>query len=577
MLIEGIKKHRYFILALFVIGFLVYVTNMGNPLFWDDDDWIINNPFVHSFSYIKDVFTKDVLAGIGLRSDYYRPILLLTFAFNYVIGGIKPLGYHLVSNLLHITNGVLIFLLLQNVLKRRIISFVAAFLFLIHPLQTEAVTYISGRGDPLNVFFMLWALWFFLGASRRSKILSFSFLVLAILSRETAIMFPFYLMVFYVAFLTKERFMKALRASFMKALPYFGITFVYGILRLTVLNFENTLNFYGRANVYTENVVYRIFTFFGALVTYVKLIFVPLGLHMEREMGVITSFFNINVLVVLAGLAALLWLLRFLYKREGKGISDFRIWFFGLSVFFINLGPTSGIFASINAFLYEHWLYFGLFGVFVIAGFYIDKLWTLIKNKGAWRYVLVGILIGYFGFFGVAAAKRNFAWKDSIAFYEDVLRYTPDSVRINNNLGNLYNQEGDLKKAEFYYQRSIESEDTFAQPHYNLGVIRMNEGNLEEAKKEYLRAVELNPSFYYAYQNLAFIYANEGDYVEATNVLVALLELRPNDSAVYYNLGLVYAARGDVENARIVLKKGLEVVQIEEEAQAITQLLTELE
>jgi tetratricopeptide (TPR) repeat protein len=298
---------------------------------------------------------------------------------------------------------------------------------------------------------------------------------------------------------------------------------------------------------------------------------------MERELGVITSFININVIGVLVVVVGLLLLLRFLYKREGEGISDFRIWFFGLSIFFISLGPTSGIFASINAFLYEHWLYFGLFGIFVIAAFYIDKLWSFVKDRGVWRYVVIGVLVGYFGFFGVAAAKRNLAWGDPMAFYEDIIRYTPDSVRINNNLGNLYNQEEDLEKAEFYYRRAIESEDTFAQPHYNIGVIRMNEGNFEEAKQEYLRAVELNPSFYYAYQNLAFIYANEGDYVGATNALLSLVEIRPNDPAVYYNLGLVYVARNDIENARIVLRKGLEVARTEKEVQTMTQLLTEIE
>ena len=106
MLMNEIKNHRYLLLAIVVIGLVVFGFNLDNGLFWDDDDWIINNPFVHSFGHIKDLFTKDILSGIGLRSNYYRPILLLTFAFNYVISGIKPFGYHLVSNLIHILIGV---------------------------------------------------------------------------------------------------------------------------------------------------------------------------------------------------------------------------------------------------------------------------------------------------------------------------------------------------------------------------------------------------------------------------------------------------------------------------------------
>ncbi len=575
MLINEIKNHRYLLLAIVVIGLFVFGFNLDNGLFWDDDDWIINNPFVHNFSHIKDFFTKDILSGIGLKSNYYRPILLLTFAFNYVISGIKPFSYHLVSNLLHVLNGVLIFVLLQNVLKRRWLSFIAALFFVIHPLQTEAVTYISGRGDPLNVFFMLLALVFFL---KKSRIWSLAFLVLAILSRETAVIFPFFFMAFYIAFLTKERFWPAVKNSFKKALPYFGVVGAYVLLRLTVLNFKNTLNFYGAENIYTENLHIRVFTFFHALLNYFKLIFAPVGLHMERDLDLLVSFFDFRVLSVLGILIGLVLWLVYLYRREGtEGISDFRIWFFGLAVFFINLGPSTGILASVNALIYEHWLYFGLFGIATIIAFYVDRLMVIVRDKKVLRLIVLVALIGYFAFLGVASAKRNLAWGEPVAFYEDILRYSPDSVRINNNLGNLHNRKDDLERAEFYYRRAIESEDTFAQPHYNIGVIRLNEGNLEEAKKEFLRAIELNPEFHYAYQNLAFIYAQEGDLASATEALEIVLEVRSIDPTVYYNLGLIYGAMGRTDDARDMLEMGIQFVRNEDERLAFEDLLTKLE
>jgi len=118
--IKKIAASHYFLLALLIIaGFAAYTFNLSNPLFWDDEDWIISNSFVHKISWenLKFIFSHDTLAGIGLRSNYFRPFLFLTFAFNYVLGGIKPLGYHLANNGLHIANGVLIFLVLLTKLK----------------------------------------------------------------------------------------------------------------------------------------------------------------------------------------------------------------------------------------------------------------------------------------------------------------------------------------------------------------------------------------------------------------------------------------------------------------------------
>src|SRR3989344_4642621 len=265
-------KKNWLVFLLIAVGFFVYAFNLHNGLFWDDDDWIINNNFVHNISWgnIKFWFSENVLAGIGLKSNYYRPALFFTLALNYVIAGIKPLIWHLTSNLLHIANGVLIFSILYLVSSKKLVAFLTALIFLIHPLQTEAVTYISGRGDPLGVFFMLLTLWLFIKSqevfSIKYKVLSIIFLVLALFSRETAIIFPMLLMVFYISFLSPTlTFWTSFKKSFLKVLPYFVIVVIYGILRLTVLNFNNTLNFYQQSNVYSENLYVRLFTFMHVL------------------------------------------------------------------------------------------------------------------------------------------------------------------------------------------------------------------------------------------------------------------------------------------------------------------------
>lgn len=574
---------------LFVVGFSIYAFNFHNRLFWDDDDWIVNNAYVHDFSHVKEIFTKNILSGFGLNSNYYRPLLLLSFAFNYVINGVTPFGYHLLSNGFHIANGILIFLLLLYAFKRKLPAFLAALLFLIHPLQTEAVTYVSGRGDPMSVFFMLLALWLFIKTVGNQTFrkwiclaLSLVSMILAILSRETAVLLPALLMVFYIAFLSDEKFWKSVGKSFIRSLPYWGITIIYGILRLTVLNFKNTLNFYSQANEYTQHLSYRLYTFGHALFEYFKLIFAPLNLHMERNLPVNTSFFQWPVWLVGLAVLGLLVLLWVLYKKRRPVPAhnpNFKVWFFAWAWFFVSMAPVSGI-VPINALMYEHWLYLPLIGLFALAGFYLDKLFSYAKSKSvALFYALAVILAVYFCFFAVVSIQRNILWGKPVEFYNDILKYDPTSVRILNNLGNTYSAEGDLKNAADAYQKAILSPDgsNFAQPYYNLGNVYRDMGNTGKATEEYKNAIKIDPNFPFAYQNLAVIYANQGDLNNAALMLEKVKELKPSELAVYYNLGLVYMAQNKkdlaAENFNIALKLSANNPQITAEIKTILEKL----
>ncbi len=565
------------IITLIVIGFFIYAFNLNNPLFWDDDEWIIGNVFVHSFSYLKEIFTQNVLSGFGLQSNYYRPLLLLSFVFNYVIHGVAPFGYHLVSNGFHIANGVLIFILLAKFLNRRA-SFIAALLFLIHPAQTEAVTYISGRGDPMSVFFMLLGLWTFIKYHETKKLLfvisSMLLVIAAILSRETAVLLPLLLMIFYISFLAKGKFFPAVKKSFIVSFPFWFVSIIYFVLRLTVFNFENTLNFYSQPNAYTENLFYRIFTFGHALVEYFKILFVAWGLHMERDLPVATSLFQWPVwLGFLIILGIILLTLKFYHlgiknslKIENLKLkikepnSDFRIWFFSWSWFFIALGPVSGI-IPINAFIYEHWLYLPLIGLATFSGFYADKFLSFLKSKSAISYSLFAIsLIVYFSFFAFQSIRRNILWGKPIEFYEDILKYSPSSVRILTNLGRLYSEKGDLAKATEFYERAIENQADifFAAPYYNLGNIYRDLGQIDKAIEYYEKAIKIDSFFPFAYQNLAEIYVNKKqDLVSGIEILEKLKKIQPGNPRVYYNLGLLYLATNSNELAIENLELGL--------------------
>lgn len=605
MKIFNLKKEIWLpIIILIGLGGFIYAFNLSNGLFWDDDDWIVNNIFVHklSWSNVKFWFSHNTLAGVGLKSNYYRPFLFFTFALNYVIAGVKPLVYHLTSNAIHIFNALLVFGLIQMAFRRKLLAFLVSFFFLIHPLQTEAVTYISGRGDMLVAMFMLLALLLFYRAESSGKswlswekVLAILFLALGLLSRETGIIFPFLSLIFYMTVMWPLRpdlpvykgrtFVRSIKQGLLKTWPYFAVVIGYGILRLTALNFLNTLNFYAEPNVYSENLSVRLFTFLPILWEYLKLLLVPAGLHMERGAVVYLSFFQWPVWFIGLVLAGLLAWLRFLYKKETKPITNnqqpttnFLIWFLGISWFFIALSPVSGI-TPINALLYEHWLYLPMVGFWLIVSFYLVKLFDFLKSKKQFTtYSLLPIaLAAYLSFFGYQSIQRNILWGKPIEFYKDILKYEPHSARISNNLGNLHFNQGDKEQAEKYYRQSIEAGDAFAQPYYNLGAILQSKGDIFGAIQLYEQAIQINPNFYYPYQNLAVIYAQQGKLTKAKENIEILKKLLPNNARIYYNSALIYITLNDKKQALEDLQTGLKFAALDPETgELIEELIKKL-
>ena len=242
----------------------------------------------------------------------------------------------------------------------------------------------------------------------------------------------------------------------------------------------------------------------------------------------------------------------------------FKVWFLGVALFFIPLGPVSGI-TPINALIYEHWLYLPMVGFWLIASFYLVKLFDYFKlNKNTIGYWLVaGGLVVYLSFFAYQSVQRNLLWGNQLAFYLDILKYEPDSSRINNNVGNIYYNKKDLENAEKYYMIAASQKDIFAEPHFNLGTMLQSRGDIYGAIKLYEKAIEINPNFYYSYQNLSVIYAQQGNLKKAVENIEKLKLFLPNNPRVYYNSALVYVALHNKEQALKDLRVGLNYAELD--------------
>lgn len=493
------------ILILVVVTFFGYLSSLSSPFFWDDQQFIVDNLDVRNF-HIGRLFTQSTTSGGGITSNYYRPLTSLSFALDVKVWGLNPLPFHLVNLSLHIGAGILLFFLFNMLGMGTIPAFFLSLFFLIFPTQTEAVSYINSRGESLYSLILLGSLLCFVQAlglkfdqkkmpvtqphlkkeqdtSLYSMMLAseyFSFLtnqgvlyvasvalyLLSILAKETALFaLPLYGVIAW--FYAHQHGVSWKRIAVRTQWYYFaslvGIGVSYFILRLTVLNFHNTLNFYNTPDLYSSNLSVRIFTFCKILFVYLGILLWPYPLHMERSVAYITTVFSWWVIGAIVLVGGLLWLGTYVYRQTKN------LWvLFGFLWSSIFLIPVSGI-IPINGLLYEHWLYLPMIGFFVM----LYGTWKFIQSKKVALRKFSNILISFALLLAILymflTIRQNNIWSDPVVFFQYTLQFAPNSARAHNNLGNSYSMEGKYEEAAQEYIKTIKLAPLDPQGYNNLG------------------------------------------------------------------------------------------------------------
>ena len=142
------NRDSFFIFLIAALTLVVYSNSLFNEFLYDDEHLILKNRYIRDFRYIPNIFTENAIAGAYLSSNYYRPLQLLLYSIIYHLFGLNVVSYHLLNILLHAANGILIYLIFKKLFKKRLTAFIPAIIFSLHPVNTEAVTYISGTADP---------------------------------------------------------------------------------------------------------------------------------------------------------------------------------------------------------------------------------------------------------------------------------------------------------------------------------------------------------------------------------------------------------------------------------------------
>jgi len=318
-----------------VLGFAVYANSLNGKFVYDDRDLIENNTLIKEWPISPKIFTTYFAQGSCEKSPFYRPFQMIAYAIDYRMWKLNVVGYHLTNILLHILAALCVYWLINILFNDKILSALTAVFFAVHPIHTGVVNYISSRADSLYLFFMLASFIFYIKSLKAKGVACYIIMVssysLALLSKENSLILPALILLYHYTFREKIRFREFLSIS--------GVAFIYVLLRTTVLKYLIT------GVISNTTLIQRIPGFFAAVATYVRLIFLPFGLHMEYG----APLFNFTDPKAIYGLGILAALIFCAFKT----IKTIRLIFFSLSWFLITLIPVSNLY-PINAYMAEN-------------------------------------------------------------------------------------------------------------------------------------------------------------------------------------------------------------------------------
>ncbi len=430
------------ILAVAVL--LAYFNALAGVFQFDDYNVIVDNPAVHSLPA-----WLDSMPGI-------RPLLKLSYALNWTIDA-GPFGFHLFNVLVHVVNTVLVYRLLRVLRGERVETqwapLVGALLFALHPVHTEAVTYISGRSVSLMALFYLWSVLVWLRADRSEnptpwRAFSAGLFGAALLVKETAVTLPLALLLLdaYVirdAMGVRERLLR---------LRWHGLVLIFAAAAaLASPTYRHLLDVSLSARGILDNLLTQANAVFYLTAQSVLM----WRMNVDPDLPVATGM-TLALLLEIVVLAAILY-------AAFRNIRD-RSWpAFAALWLFLHLLPTNSLLPRLDV-ANDRQLYLALVGVFFVIGLGVEALLRRLHRPRLAAAIAVSALLAC----GVATFQRNQIYGSAVTFWEDALTKSPRKARVANNLGYAYQQTGRYAEAKLAYQQAIDADPDYWRARINL-------------------------------------------------------------------------------------------------------------
>lgn len=472
-----------------------------------------------------------------------RPLLMLSYWLNFQYadpqraGMQDTFGYHLVNVLLHFANGILVLLAMRRVLGwagvekwlSGVLAVFAAGLFLLHPLQTESVSYIASRSETLSVFFVLATLAVFLyrasdhlGAWRIVAVLAL--FGAAVLSKEHTAVLP--VMLLLTDYYWNPGFsFDGVRRNWRLYVPIvaggaLGLVFV-----LRVLSQATTAGFGVKEFTWYQ----YFFTECRVIWSYLFMFVLPFGQNVDAEFSISRSITDHGAIFAILGLLAVS-VAAWIYRRR------FPLASYGWFVFLILIAPTSS-FVPIRDPFAERRLYLPFIGLLFIAVEFLRR-WRISKN--ALITVLAAVLVTE----AAATYQRNETWSTPIDLWTDTVAKSPKKLRPRFQLAMAYFQTGHYPEAIEHFEKAAQLEP----PNFDLlldwALAYDGVGKPAEAIAKLREAANIEKSAH-VYSQIGMEYGKMGQYPQALDALATAIQLNPN-----FMGGISYVYRGDVFSAQ---------------------------
>lgn len=540
--ISQIKKYNLATISIIIIiiGIAIYSHVLNSPFVFDDHDIILKSNELKS-------------GAIYTHFNQARYIGYVTFAINYHLNKLNTFGYHLVNLIIHILNSILVYLLVQKILLiiqnqtgppfRREIPLIIALIFLVHPVQTQAVTYIAQRFTSLAAFFSLTAILSYLEfKTAKTKpyfylILSFIACLLAFKTKENTATLPFIIIAIELI-LFKDR--KFTNKKIMHVLPFF---ILFAVIPLSFIPINQPagelLGELTKASYQTEQVTRTqyLFTEFRVIVTYICLLIFPIHQSIDYYYALSQSFFDTKTFLSFLFLS-MLFIFSLIISNKYHVIS------FGIIWFFIFLAVESSI-IPIKDVIFEHRIYLpsiGFFIALVYAMFLLDKRFKLKK-------ILFIIFIAIIISLAIAAYSRNKFWNNEETLWEDAATKFPRNPRAVSNFGGMLADNNKCPQAIPLLNKSIEMAPNNPKNWFLLAYCHRQAGLLDDAIKEYSKVLELSPGNQKATIHLADIYLQKRDFDSAYSILIKAQESFPGNLYINASLAHIKCETGDLTDA----------------------------
>jgi len=491
----------------------------------------------------------------------WSPLTLLSLSLDYKMYGLNAGGYHFSNVILHYFNSIILLLIIKSLFKNNKLAYLISLIFLIHPINVEAVSWVSERKGVLSAFFTLTSIYFYLKFSLYNTRnifygLSLMFFCFGLLSKAVFVGVPLFFMVIDW-FIFKERYRKQnLFESFSRLIPFFICSLIIGVVTLLVHSQSGAI-------VADElNPVYnRLGNAVNSYTVYLKQFFYPFGLsflYRYRPINDIIVFINVIILLSIFYLAYI-------------NINSRRYVMFGVAWYTLFLLPVIGIVQSGFHAHADRYAYIPLIGLYIIVVSLLLEMVNKLKLNSLLLKVAGGmffLIIMFISFTQVSS------WKNNKYLSENALLVDTNNYAANTTLAITYILERNLPKAMFHYDKAKKSDPHFLKMYYLVSDNLYQIGKKQLAVDVLFDLLENNNNNLLAYIKISKIKISQKEYIQAKDILYQANEISESNTEINYLLAVCYYNLNQPKLAKKMLGNILTVGSYSEK---IMRLLDDIE